>query len=306
MSPAEMAPRPFSPGPDPRRMRATCLVCASPTLHAHGPAPLSLRRCGACGLVFVDPIPTPAEIAAREDAAFHGGVADHTGEMFEAYYRNYPDDPVVRGFREVVRRLKEITGDGTLVDVGIGTGLLLHLGAEAGFRVLGCEISPDSARRATEEFGVEVAVGDFLDTDLPADVAAITMGDVLEHTHDPRRFLERAFAALRPGGVLYVAVPNHRSTTFLAADLLSRVPALAGLGSRVYVPNHYWYFSPANLGQLLEQTGFRVELTRQEAPYLGRYAFSPPVRLGLTALNALGRVTNLQARAEAYARKPLR
>ncbi len=301
MSHPEMASA--APSTDPRR-RTSCLVCGSSALKSHGPTALSLRRCGGCGLVFVDPLPTAEEIAQREDAAFHGGVADHTGEMFEAYYRNYADDPVVRGFRTVVQHLAAATGGGTLVDVGIGTGLLLHLAGEAGFKPIGCEIAPDAAARAQQEFGLEVRVGDFLEADLPPGLDAITMGDVLEHTPDPRRFLERAFAALRPGGVLYVAVPNHRSTTFWAADLLMHLPGTAGLGSRVYVSNHYWYFSPANLGRLLEQVGFRVETTRQEAPYLGRYNFSPPVRAGLTLLNVLGRITGLEARAEAYARKP--
>ncbi len=287
---ADVAPRP-------------CLVCgARGARKLHGRRS-PLVRC-RCGLVFVDPLPSEEEIAAREDAAFHGGLRDETAEMFTAYYRNYPDDPVVRGFRATVDRLHELTGGGRLVDVGIGTGLLLHLARERGFDPLGVEISPGAAERAREEFGVDVLVGDFLEVDLGEPPSAITMADVVEHTHDPRRFLERAATVLRPGGALFVAVPNHRSTLFWAADLLMRIPPLATTAGRLYVPNHYYYFTPATLVRLIEEVGLRVTAVRGESPYLGRYRFSPPVRLGLAALIALGKMTGLEARVEVYAVKP--
>lgn len=285
------------------RAARPCLVCGARAARPlHGPHS-PLVRC-SCGLVYVDPLPTPEEAAKREDEAFHGGLVDETAEMFSAYYRNFPDDPVVRGFRATVARLKEMTGGGKLIDVGIGTGLLLHLAREGGFTPLGCEISPGAAQKAREEFGVEVQVGDFLDVDVGDAPAAITMADVVEHTPDPRRFLTRAAEVLRPGGALFVAVPNHRSTLFWAADLLARLPGLSSMVGRLYVPNHYWYFTPATLVRLIESVGLRVVLVRGESPYLGRYSFSPPVRVGLATLIALGRLTGLEARVEVYAVKP--
>lgn len=277
-----------------------CLVCGESgarSLHGRGGP---LWRC-RCGLVFVDPIPTAEEISAREDEAFHGGLIDETTEMFSAYYRDYPDDPVVRGFRTTVARLREMTGGGTLVDVGIGTGLLLHLAEEGGFRAIGCEISPGAAEKAHEEFGVDVRVGDFLEAEFEEPPDAITMADVVEHTPDPRVFLERAARLLRPGGGLFVAVPNHRSTLYWAADAIARLPGVAPLAQRLYVPNHYWYFTPSTLARLVEECGFEVREVRGESPYLGRYSFSLPVKLGLAALIQLGEWTGLEARAEIYA-----
>jgi 2-polyprenyl-3-methyl-5-hydroxy-6-metoxy-1,4-benzoquinol methylase len=279
-----------------------CLVCASSDarpLHGRGSR---LFRC-RCGLVFVDPLPAPGEVAQREDEAFHGGLRDETAEMFTAYYRDYPDDPVVRGFRETVRRLHELTGGGRLVDVGIGTGLLLHLAELQGFRALGVEISPGAAEKARQEFGVEVQVGAFEDASFTEPVDAITMADVLEHTRDPRRFLEHAASSLRSGGALFVAVPNHRSTLFWVADVVARLPAVGAVAHRLYVPNHYWYFTPATLSRLIEDVGLRVRECRGASPYLGRYSFSPLVKLGLSTLIAVGRRTGLEARVEIYAVK---
>jgi 2-polyprenyl-3-methyl-5-hydroxy-6-metoxy-1,4-benzoquinol methylase len=279
-----------------------CLVCGAQSarpLHGRGSR---LYRC-RCGLVYMDPLPAAGEVAEREDQAFHGGLRDETAEMFTAYYRNFPEDPVVRGFRDTVRRLHEITGGGRLVDVGIGTGLLLHLAELQGFRALGVEISPGAAEKAREEFGVEVAVGDFESVELGEPVDAITMADVVEHTRDPRRFLERAASLLRPGGALFVAVPNHRSTLFWAADVVARLPGIGAMAHRLYVPNHYYYFTPATLSRLVEEAGFRVRECRGESPYLGRYSFSPFVKLGLATLIAAGRWTGLEARVEIYAVK---
>ncbi|HYC24259.1 MAG TPA: class I SAM-dependent methyltransferase, partial [Candidatus Bathyarchaeia archaeon] len=281
-----------------------CIACGTRDARPlHGPRGGPLMRC-RCGLVFVDPLPAASEVALREDEAFHGGLIDETAEMFTAYYRNYPDDPVVRGFRRTLERLRAITGGGRLLDVGIGTGLLLHLAREAGFRPLGVEISPDAAERARQEFDVEVMVGDFEQSVIEPGADVITMADVVEHTRDPRRFLARAAELLRPGGALFVAVPNHRSTLFWAADVLARVPRAAPHARRLYVPNHYYYFTPATLARLVTQAGLRVEAMHLESPYLGRYRFSWPVRLGLGGLIALGRLTGLEARVEVYAVKP--
>lgn len=287
---------------NPARQPRPCLVCGKGGARPLHGAGSRLFRC-ACGLVFVDPLPGADEVAQREDEAFHGGLRDETAEMFSAYYRSYPDDPVVRGFRETVRRLHEITGGGTLVDVGIGTGLLLHLAERQGFRAVGVEISPGAAEKAHAEFGVEVRVGDFVQTAFSEPVDAITMADVLEHTRDPRRFLEHAVSLLRPGGALFVAVPNHRSTVFWTADRVARLPGLRPLADRLYVPNHYYYFTPATLSRLAEQVGLEVRVCRGESPYLGRYSFSLPVKLGLAALVELGRWTGLESRVEVYAVK---
>jgi SAM-dependent methyltransferase len=264
----------------------------------------SIRRC-RCGYVFVDPLPSRDTVADLEVEAFRSGLLEETREMFAAYGRTYrEDDPVVRGFVEHLATLERLAPGRRLLDVGVGTGLLLHLARARGWEASGVDIAPDAAARAREEFGVEVAVGDFLTADVPGDRDAITMSDVLEHTPDPPAFLDRARRLLAPRGVLFVVVPNHRSLLFHATDVLGRLPAVGGaVVDRVYAPNHYHYFTPATLGRLAAAVGFEIALATQESPYLGRYRMNPVVRAGLTTILAAGRALGRESRLVLFLRR---
>ena len=289
---------------DALRWRA-CPACGGTRARPlHVRAERRILRC-ACGVVFIDPLPSPDAIAARESEAFRGELLDETREMFAAYGRDYrADDPVVRAFVAHLATMERLTRGRRLLDVGVGTGLLLHLARERGWDVQGIEICAEAAERAQQEFHVPVTAGDFERAALPGGYDAITMADVVEHTHDPRAFHARARTLLAPGGVLYVAVPNHRSLVFMTADALGVVPPAAGLVDRLYVPNHYTYFNPTTLPRLLDEVGFEVVRVERENSYLGRYRMNPVIRAGLATLLAASRVLGLESRVVVFARRP--
>ncbi len=286
---------------EPHRLCPACGERRARTLHRR-PA-RRILRC-ACGLVFIDPLPSEAEVAAREAEAFRGELLAETRAMFDAYGRGYrDDDPVVRAFARHLATLGRLAAGRRLLDVGVGTGLLVHLARQAGWDATGVDICAEAAERAGREFGVAVAVGDFLAVDLPGGYDAITMADVVEHSRDPRAFLARAHALLAPGGVLYVGVPNHRSLVYLAGDALGWLPGTGGLVDRLYVPNHYQYFTPDTLAALAREAGFTVAALERENSYLGRYELSPVMRGGLAALLAAGRAVGMESRLTLFARR---
>lgn len=69
---------------------------------------------------------------------------------------------------------------------------------------------------------------------------AITLWAVVEHIAEPRDFLEKAHALLKPGGVCFVLVPNFRS---LAVRLL-------GARYRYVYEQHLNYFTAQTLAML--------------------------------------------------------
>ena len=99
---------------------------------------------------------------------------------------------------------------GPVVDLGCGSGLLARHAVDAGFAVLGVDISAAFiaiARGRVPE--AEFRVGSFLSIELPACVAVVAIGEVLSYAFDERNssrerseLFGRCFAALAPGGLL--------------------------------------------------------------------------------------------------------
>lgn len=102
-----------------------------------------------------------------------------------------------------------VTG-GLVADLGCGSGIWARRLLDAGYEVLGVDVSAamlDLARlRVPQATFVEAS---FLDVDLPPCAAVTALGECFNYAFDPRvdraalrRYFERVAAALRPGGVL--------------------------------------------------------------------------------------------------------
>jgi SAM-dependent methyltransferase len=82
---------------------------------------------------------------------------------------------------------------------------------------------------------------------------AIVAWHLLEHETDPRRFLTAAFQLLRPGGILFLRVPNLGST----------VSRLAGQSWQwLSPPEHVFMFTQKAISLLLETSQFEISQIR--------------------------------------------
>ena len=175
---------------------------------------------------------------------FVGGLDDGTPG-----YSGYADDePLLR--RNFVRRLSALerwVAPAALLDVGCALGVFVRVARERGWDARGVERSAYAAGEAAAH-GVPVVQGDFLSVPLPpASLAALTMFDMLEHVSDPRAYVRRARALLRPGGVLVIET----------GDLGSLFARLSGRHYHFFSPpNHLSFFTRATLGRLLGEEGF--------------------------------------------------
>jgi len=258
-------------------------------------------RCGGCGLIRADPFPTLQEKVAIETLGYTDETAyPEVRDFFKNCHRNYVEDPVIRGMRGHLAELEAaLGGAGTLLDVGAGTGVFMHLARERGWDPSGIDICPLTAEKAAQEFGVRIAVGPFEEHGLGGQqFDAITMLDVLEHVIDPLATLRRAHALLRPGGALYVAVPNQRSLLTAVVDAYARAggPAADKLLLRLYVAPHLHYFTPKTLPRAIETAGFGIHALRQGKVYLGRYRLALPLRVPLEIILAAGAAIGMNAR----------
>lgn len=285
-----------------------CRLCGASDLYVyHDQGYRRLAKCRTCRLVFADPLPSPDEKVETERQAYIGEALPETAEFFANCHRNFKEDPVIRGFRSTIARIGNEAAPGKLLDVGVGTGVFLHLAREAGWSPAGIDVCELGAAKAAEEFGLQVDVGDFQDFPYEAGTFdCVTMLDVLEHSLDPGRFLARAYDLLRPGGVLFVAVPNQHC---LLTAVLDRWIWLSGVGARwflerLYVSPHLYYFSPRVLRFALERAGFEIVGLRGGNVYLGRYRLPLWMRVPLEIVLQAGSAVGMSARLMALARKP--
>jgi len=181
-----------------------------------------LIECLDCGLAYVSPRPTAAEIPTWYDDRYRRQVHIGYRESFRKkalsfawpLYRFLIQHPVYRTLTQVVlypvhkridgvlcsRDLDGVPLTGRLLDVGCGSGRWLAEVRKLGFEVEGVEPDPDTAQMALA-LGLNIFCGDLLAVNFPSSYFdMVRFWHVLEHCHDPMSMLREARRILRGGG----------------------------------------------------------------------------------------------------------
>ncbi|OHA08333.1 MAG: hypothetical protein A3B37_03680 [Candidatus Sungbacteria bacterium RIFCSPLOWO2_01_FULL_59_16] len=225
-------------------------IVPCPLLHEHRARFLfsknsfDLYCCRQCGFRFVHPV--PADTSAVYGVDYFSGAERGFG------YVNYNEDKIAMRpfFERVLDGVEQAARTrGSLLDIGAATGFFLKLARGRGWRVRGIEVSRWAAREAKRS-GLDVLEGTLESSPWRAPLFdAITMLDLIEHVPDPRRTLERAFAILRPGGVIAVNTP----------DVGSFWARIFGMHWHAYCPpEHLSYFDQRNMQAVVRECGFEV------------------------------------------------
>jgi SAM-dependent methyltransferase len=236
---------------------STCLVCgegrsirlfgASDRLYRTTTREFTVVRCGACGLIRLDPQPGPEELRTfYPDNYWFAPDRSAAGRWEEVYRRLVLRDHLAF----VTRALRDSKARGPLLDVGCGGGLFLGEMRKRGFAVAGLDFSPEAAAIAWRQQQVPAVCGMLEQAPLrPRSFAGVTMFHLLEHLYDPRAYLIAAHHLLAPDGRLVAQVPNAGSWQFRM------------LGERwngIDVPRHLFDFRAGDLERLIESCGFEV------------------------------------------------
>jgi SAM-dependent methyltransferase len=218
-----------------------CPICGA----ACAPARIrGLLECGGCGFVTADVSLGPAELEGLYSAAYFQG-----GE-----YRDYVGERALLT-KQFQLRLKTLlryvpaAQRKYLFEIGAAYGFFLDLARVHFERIGGIDLSCEAAAYARDTVGVPVAAGDFLEYPLEGPADAICMWDTIEHLAEPARYVEKAAARLRTGGVLAI-------TTGDIGSLLARWRK--DKWRQIHPPTHLHYFSKKTLRLLLEKHGFEI------------------------------------------------
>ena len=102
-------------------------------------------------------------------------------------------------------------GEGPVLEVGVGTGVVALGLQRRGFRVVGLDVSPPMLTRARARLGPVVLLGDAMELPLAdASVAHAVSVWVLQAVAEPQRVFREVGRVLRPGG-RYVVCTTQRA-----------------------------------------------------------------------------------------------
>jgi SAM-dependent methyltransferase len=184
--------------------------------------------------------------------------------------------------------------EGTVVDLGCGSGILARVVSEARYDVRGVDISEDMIAIARANApGATFTQGSLLETEFPPVVAVTAIGEALNYAADPRAGLDevervaaRVRAALDPRGVflfdvatpgrhgvdvvrkvheredwsMFVRLEEHPDRTLERRMTIFRATGDDGLYRRTDEHHVLRLYDPAALTATLERAGFDVAI----------------------------------------------
>ena len=205
-------------------------------------AQFQVVRCRRCGFVFTNP--RPAGPLLDE---YYAGV---TYEFSTAFWREKSAKNVLDHLATFCR-----PAESRLLDFGCGAGYFLETARQRGWKApAGFEVG-QLAIQTCQQKGLEVT-GSVAWLKGQGGFEVITLNHVLEHVADTGGLFVLLRDLLRPGGHIYVEVPNVASLRArLSLPFCSR---WLGFDERYRAfPSHLCYFTKSTLTRCLELHGFK-------------------------------------------------
>lgn len=192
-----------------------CPVCHNPEfvlLHRveHFGFPFEFYRC-RCGLIKQAPLPNELffEWFFNSEQFFSSKEAE-LDEIWGFYDYFRDESSRHKTSRRRYRRLSRLLNwddPVSIMKIGPSTGTFLHIAAQAGHEVLGCDVSDRFVRYARDTYGVRIDHGRFEKMGYAAGrFDAVLLFNVIENVPNLEEFLGAIDRTLKPGGHLIL---NH-------------------------------------------------------------------------------------------------
>lgn len=204
-------------------------------------------QCRGCGLIFPNPMPVP------------GQLAEHYANS-EKYFAEHSLEGKIAASQWVLDSIEELGARrGRLLDIGPGRGEMLLAATLRGWTAIGLEPATEFARFARQYSGSEIVEAKLEDRPFEREsLDVVTLGAVLEHVFNPVELLTEINRVLRPGGMLWLDVPNEAGAFYRLGNAYQRLRGrdwVVNL-SPTFPPYHVFGFTPRALRALADRTRF--------------------------------------------------
>jgi 2-polyprenyl-3-methyl-5-hydroxy-6-metoxy-1,4-benzoquinol methylase len=208
----------------------------------------NIWQCAHCSLRFTQNVPSSHEIGRYYKSDNYISHSETNKGIINWLYLR------ARKFTLSLKRnfVVDKTGikNGHLLDIGAGAGAFLHHMQQNGWKVEGLEPDDQAVQRASNEYGLHLKPTSQLFSFTARTFDAVTMWHVLEHVHELHAYLSHIKNICKPGGKIFIAVPNY--TSYDADHYGSSWAAYD-------VPRHLYHFSPASMHALMKKHGCTIE-----------------------------------------------
>ena len=208
-------------------------------------------QCNRCGFIQIQPLPTEEEDEEfYKNGLMYGNTLNHS----ELYKNNLNIAERMRSWSEYqARKLSPfLHEDWKILEIGSAFGWLVEFLHNKGYDIEGLEINGDYRDIYRERTGKELFSFDILEDskDIREREEAydcLLLFHVLEHIRNPVGFVNSATKLLKPGGIIYIDVPNND-------DYMMKINK--EYEAFHYVRAHLSYFSPKTLAKLLKMCNY--------------------------------------------------
>ncbi|WP_433974527.1 class I SAM-dependent methyltransferase [Tunturiibacter lichenicola] len=229
-----------------------CIVCQS-TISSHLfstwdrhygiPGKFNIARCTSCGLVRLDPIPTATELAGFYDENYYA-------------YEPLKSNSRLKNFVKQIFKAKIKTHDplfsqpGEFLDIGCGSGDYLHVMRSRGWKVRGVEPSTFGAEEGRRA-GFDIFNGTLDQAKFNTNTFEyVRSNHSFEHMPNPMEVLHEIHRILKPGGKVYIGIPNIDSIPY---QIFGKYWWYLG------APVHTYNYTIPTIFTLLERSGFSIQ-----------------------------------------------
>ncbi len=230
------------------RVRVPCPLCGGSASRAERALNgFHLERCTGCGFVFCNPQMT--------DEALNQLYAGKDIEKTVQLYSNIASPSVIEEYDRTLSWLETLVpAKGRLLDFACAAGYFFERALQRGWDAHGSDLGEWAAAAAQARGLRNMHVGALADLKFPdGHFDVVYAAQVFEHLPRPKTELAELRRILKPGGLLYVDVPNYHTLPIMLGkdDFELNMP-----------PQHINYFTPGTLSRLLDDGGFVQVRTR--------------------------------------------